>query len=231
MRGVRHNPLRELLEAQGPLLGLVALIFGIYVYQVTGPAGWDLPFMAAPPVQVIGAWQHLREGTYSMEELQAFGTLVSYAFLHGSPEHVIGNMLAMWIFAALVAELLGHRWVFGIFFVTAVVAAISQVALNPESVNRGLGASGAVMGFEGFYLAMAVRWHLPAPHIWPMSRPISPVQLAMAGVIGIYFDFTAIMSKSQDNIAYGAHLGGFVGGLVLAALLPMRPRGATVRHH
>jgi membrane associated rhomboid family serine protease len=229
MRGVRYDPLRGLLEAQGPLLGLIALIFGIYVFQETGTPGWDLPFMAVP-ARVVEAWQHLREGAAGMEDLKAFGTLVSCAFLHGSPEHVIYNMLAMWIFAALIAELIGHRWVFAIFILTAFAASIFHSVLNPQSPNPSLGASGAVMGFEGFYLGMAMRWHLPTPHIWPMSRPISPLQLAMAGVVGIYLDFTAIMSKSQEHIAYGAHLGGFAGGLVLASLLPLRPRGATVRH-
>jgi len=230
MRGVRYDPVRGLLEAQGPLLGLIALIFGIYIYQVTDGPGWYMPFMAVP-THVVEAWQHLRGGSAGPEELKTFGTLVSYAFLHGSPEHVIYNMLAMWIFAALIAELIGHRWTFAIFFVTAITGAIFHIVLNSQEQTPMLGASGAVMGFEGFYLGMAVRWHLPTPHIWPLSRPISPTQLAMAAVVGIYFDFNAIMSHSQEHIAYGAHLGGFVGGLVMASLLPMRPRGATLRRH
>ena len=76
---------------------------------------------------------------------------------------------------------------------------------------------------------MAVRWQLPTPHIWPMSRPVPPAQLAALGVLGMYIDFTSIMSKSGSNVAYGAHLGGFVAGLVMASLLPLRPRGATLR--
>lgn len=230
MRGVRHDPVRALLEAQGPLLALISLIFGIYFYQEAGPAGWDLPFMAVP-TQIVAAWEHLREGAFGIEDLKAFGTLVSCSFLHGSPEHVIYNMLALWIFAALIAELIGHRWVFAVYFLTDIAGSIFHVVLNANEPIPMLGASGAVMGFEGFYLGMAIRWHLPAPHIWPMARPISPVQLAMAGVIGIYFDLSAVMGRSQESVAYGAHLGGFVAGLVMAALLPMRPRGATLRHH
>ncbi len=229
MRGVRHDALRGLLEAQGPLLGLIGLIFGIYIFQELNGPGWDFPFMAVP-ARVVEAWEHLKQGVFGMDELKALGPLVTCAFLHGSPEHVIYNMLALWIFAALIAELIGHRWVFAIFFITAITASIFHTMLNADSPIPMLGASGAVMGFEGFYLALSMRWHLPAPHIWPMSRPISPGQLAMAGVIGIYFDFSAIMHKTASHTAYGAHLGGFVGGLVLAALLPLRPRGATPRH-
>ena len=229
VRGVRHDPLRALLEAQGPLLGLIVLIFSIFILQETKGPAWYLPFMTVPAA-VVESWQNLRSGSFDIEDLKTFGTLVSYAFLHGSAEHVIYNMLALWIFAALVAELIGHRWMFGIFLVTAVAGAIFHVALNAHELNPMLGASGAVMGFEGFYLGMAMRWQLPAPHIWPMARPVPPLQLAVLGVIGVYFDFSAVMSKSPSHVAYGAHLGGFVAGLVLAALLPLRPRGAHLRH-
>lgn len=230
MRGVRHDALRGLLEAQGPLLGLIGLIFGIYIFQALNGPGWDMPFMAVP-ARVVEAWEHIQGGVFGMDEVKALGPLVTCAFLHASPEHVIGNMLGLWIFAALAAELVGHRWVFAVFLITAFTGSLFHVALNAHENVPSLGASGAVMGFEGFYLGMAVRWRLPTPHIWPMSRPVSPTQLAMVGVIYTYFDFTSLMSKVPGNIAYGAHLGGFVGGVVLASLLPRLPRGATVRHH
>jgi membrane associated rhomboid family serine protease len=230
MRGARHDAIRDLLQAQGPLLGLIAVIFGIHLFQGVRTDGWDLPFMAVP-AKVVEAWQDLRGGAFTVQDGRAFATLITCSFLHGSVEHVLYNMLMLWIFAALTAELIGHRWMFGIYLFTALTASIFHVALNSESMNPMLGASGAVMGFEGAYLGMAMRWHLPTPHIWPMSRPISPVQLAAVGVVGVFFDYTSLMSPADSNVAYGAHLGGFVGGLVLASLAPLRPRGASVRHH
>ena len=85
------------------------------------------------------------------------------------------------------------------------------------------------MGFQGAYLGLATRWHLPQPHIWPMSRPVPPGQLALIGAAGVVFDYISLMSHSPENIAYGAHIGGFVGGLVLTALVAPKPQGASHR--
>lgn len=229
MRGLRYDATRGLIEAQGPLLGLIAVIFGIFIFQEIQGDGWYLPFMAVP-AKIVEAWQHLRGGTFTPEDGRAFGTLLTYGFLHGSAEHVLYNMLFLWIFATLAAELIGHRWVFGIYLFTALTASVFHVALNPLESTPMLGASGAVMGFQGLYLGMAMRWHLPDPHIWPMSRPVSPAQLAAVGIVGVFFDYTSLMDRIGSNVAYGAHLGGFVGGLLLASLAPLRPRGASVRH-
>ncbi|WP_367870358.1 rhomboid family intramembrane serine protease [Luteolibacter sp. Populi] len=229
MRGVRYDPVRGLLQAQGPLLALITLIFAIYVLQEMKGEEWYGPMMAVPG-EIVASLQHLREGNFSLADAKEFGTLVSCAFLHADPSHVIYNMLFLWIFAALAAELVGHRWVFAVFLITAITGSAFHVAINAQKFIPMLGASGAVMGFEGFYLGMSLRWHLPAPHIWPMARPVPPGQLAALGVAGVFIDYTSLMSHSASNVAYGAHLGGFVGGLVIAALAPLRPRGARSRH-
>jgi membrane associated rhomboid family serine protease len=228
MRQIRYDATRSLLHAQGPLLGLIAIIFGIFVFQQIRGIEWYFPFMAVP-AQVAESLGHLKEGDFSIENLKRFGTLLSCAFLHASPEHVLFNMLFLWIFAALAAELLGHRWMFIIFVVTAITGSIFHTMLNATSFRPMLGASGAVMGFEGAYVGMAVRWALPEPHVWPMARAIPAGQLALIGIGGVVLDYTSLMGQSQDNIAYGAHIGGFVGGLLLTALFAPKPRGAKVR--
>jgi len=228
MKQIRHDATRGLLHAQGPLLALIAVIFGIFVLQQIRGVGWYLPYMAVPG-QVTKSWELLLAGDFSFENLRRFGTLLSCAFLHGSPEHIVSNMLFLWIFAALAAELLGHRWMLGIFCFTAFTGSIFHVMLNSGSMTAMLGASGAVMGFQGAYLGLAMRWRLPEPHIWPMSRAVPPGQLALIGVAGVLFDYTSLMSHAPGNIAYGAHLGGFVGGLLLAAVFAPRPRGAKIR--
>jgi membrane associated rhomboid family serine protease len=228
MKEIRYDPTRGLLHAQGPLLGLIAVIFGIFVFQQIRGVEWYVPFMAVPG-QVTESWEQLKAGDFSVENLKRFGTLLSCAFLHASPEHIVYNMLFLWIFAALAAELLGHRWMLAIFIFTAFTGSIFHTMLNARDFIPMLGASGAVMGFEGAYLGMAMRWHLPEPHVWPMSRPVPPGQLALIGVAGVVIDYTSLMSHAPSNIAYGAHLGGFVGGLVLTAVFAPRPRGAKVR--
>jgi membrane associated rhomboid family serine protease len=62
-----------------------------------------------------------------------------------------------------------------------------------------------------------------------MARPVPPGQLALVGVAGVALDYFSLMSQAASNVAYGAHLGGFVGGLLLTAAFAPRPRGAALR--
>ena len=109
-----------------------------------------------------------------------------------------------------------------VFVVTAICGSVCHVALNADESIPMLGASGAVMGFEGLYLGMAVRWHLPDPHVWPMARSIPPGQLAMLGILGLGMDFMGFIGGSL-GVAYGAHLGGFIGGMVMGAAVVPKP--------
>jgi membrane associated rhomboid family serine protease len=210
---------------QGPLLGLIGLMFLLFFAQVAFGYGWYAELMAVPG-QIVRSWRNVLAGGATAADWRELGTLLSCAFLHGSFEHIASNMVFLWIFAALVSELLGWRWMLGIFVVTAVAASVSHTIMNRDEFIPMLGASGAVMGFEGAYLGLAVRWRLPDPHIWPMARPIPPGQLALLAVIGVAIDYLAIAGGQDVGIAYGAHVGGFTMGLLVASLIAPRPRAA-----
>ncbi len=202
-------------------------MFLIYFAQAAFGPAWYQGLMAVPG-KIVGSWHNLLGGQVAAADWREFGTLLSCAFLHGDMEHVTFNMLYFWIFGALLVELLGWRWTLLIFGVTAVAASISHVIMNREDFVPMLGASGALMGFEGAYLGLAMRWTLPDPHVWPIARPIPPSHLALLAVIGVSFDYFAIMNRQDMGIAYGAHVGGFTTGLLLAALAAPRPRGRGV---
>ena len=223
----RFVHIRSLLKIQGALLGLILLISFIFLLQILLGEGFYAKFMAVP-VEFLAAWKNLRDGNFQEVEWLEISTLFTPALLHANAEHLIGNMIFLWIFAALAAELLGSRVMLFTFFFTAVTGSIVHIVLNPDSFVPCLGASGAVMGFEGLYLAIAVRWHLPDPHVWPMARPIPPSRLAMVGIIGLLFDFMNY-TDGITGVAYGAHLGGFIGGLFLGSFLVKMPRVAMPR--
>ncbi len=222
------SPLRRLFQMQGPLLILIVLMFLIFLAQAAFGEAWYVDLMAVPG-KIVAAWNQLRAGDAGSTEWGIFGTLLSCAFLHGDLQHVLFNMLYLWIFAGLVSELLGWRWLLIIFLFTSIAASITHTAMNHESFIPTLGASGAVMGFEGAYLGLAARWHLPDPHIWPIARPIPPGNLALVAVLGVSLDYYAIMDGTQAGIAYGAHVGGFTMGLFITALVAPKPRLASVR--
>lgn len=205
----------------------IAFITLIFIAQSVVGVESYYDFMAVPS-EVVQAWRSIRAGDFSAGNFKELGTMLSCVFLHGGADHLAGNMLFLWIFAALAAELSGHRWMFATFFFTAITGSICHIALNADEVIPCLGASGTVTGFEGLYLAMAVRWHLPDPHVWPMSRKIPPGQLAMLGILGLAFDFMGFMGGGT-GVAYGAHLGGFIGGLVMGGLIVPKPRVAGLR--
>lgn len=215
----------SVFRQQWPLLALIAFIAAMHALQWILGYGFDERFMAVP-ADVVEAFRALRAGDFS--GAGALLTLFSAALLHGSVGHFLGNMLYLWIFAAIAAELLGQRWMLVVFLFTAICGSICHVALNPEETIPMLGASGAVMGFEGLYLGMAVRWHLPNPHVWPIARPIPPAHLAALGVLGLLMDFSGYLSGDM-GVAYGAHLGGFIGGMLLGAAVVPMPRVALPR--
>jgi len=219
--------LRYLLKSQGPLLALILFISVIFSLQVVlGPSFYE-NFMTVP-AEVVASWQMLRAGDISDVKWSEFGTIFTAALLHGDFGHLLGNMIFLWIFAALAAELLGHRWMLFTFVFTAITGGLCHVALNPGEYIPCLGASGAVAGFEGLYLAMAVRWQLPDPHVWPIASPISPSRLAFLGVLGLALDFMGYTS-GVAGVAYGAHLGGFIGGLLLGGAVVRMPGVARPR--
>ncbi|PQJ28699.1 rhomboid family intramembrane serine protease [Rubritalea profundi] len=215
---------RYMLKEQAYMLGLIVLISMIFVGQMMFGVEAYWPYMMVPE-DVVAAWELALAGDI---DFSAFLPILSCALLHGGFDHLLWNMLYLWIFGALAVELVGNKWMLITFVVTAICGSVFHVVMNAGSPISTLGASGAVMGFEGLYLGMAVRWSLPDPEIWPMDRPISPAQLAAFGILGLVMDYMGFLGGNL-GVAYSAHLGGFVGGLVLGAFAVPMPRTAHRR--
>lgn len=209
------------------VLGLIVLLVAVLLVQKYSSYAFTLRFSAVPD-EIVFTWGALRSGNLPVGTFGELFTLFTYSLLHGNLGHLLGNSLYLWIFAAIASELLGARWVIPIFVFTAITGGFCHVALNPDSPIPCLGASGSVMGFQGLYLAMAVRWHLPDPHIWPIARPVPPSRLAVIGVIFLVLDLNRYMG-GIENIAYGAHLGGFIGGFLVGGFILRMPRSALPR--
>lgn len=219
----KNRTTQRLLREQWPLLSLIALMFAIFAFQIALGSQSYRGLMTIP-AEVVKSWNLLLEGELGLRQVQTFATLFTSAFLHGNIQHVFFNMIFLWIFGALLVELLGQRWMLITFAVTAISGSIFHTALNADELIPMLGASGAVMGFMGAYLGMAIRWQLPDPHVWPMSRPIPPANLAALAVIGVILDVMGIIDQNQGAIAYGAHIGGFLGGLFLTSFVVRQPK-------
>ena len=147
-------------------------------------------------------------------------------FLHGSWMHLIGNMWFLWVFGDNIEDSMG-RVRFAIFYlICGVTAALAQVVLNPASGIPMVGASGAFSGVIGAYLILYPRVRvfcllilgffitsiaLPA---WTMLLYWAAIQLA-SGLIGL-------VAQESGGVAFGAHVGGFLAGVILIKLFARR---------
>jgi membrane associated rhomboid family serine protease len=152
--------------------------------------------------------------------------LLTSMFLHGSWLHLLGNMWFLYLFGNNVEDSMG-RWRFLAFYLLCgLVAALTQVALDPRSTTPMVGASGAISGVMGGYLMLYPRvrvftlvpvgfflmsFALPA---WTML--IYWLVLQMLGAA------TAAWGASSGSVAFWAHIGGFVAGVILVKLFARR---------
>jgi membrane associated rhomboid family serine protease len=175
----------------------------------------------------------LTGGKYLPDEvafLPAWASVLTSMFIHGGFWHLAGNMLYLWIFGNNLEDSMGHVR-FLLFYVLCGVAAVyAHVLPNPASEIPMFGASGAISGVLGGYLLLFPRARvllgLPLgfiiiglgrfPAIWVLAAWFV-MQLVLGGLSAIQSD-----NESQGGIAFGAHIGGFIAGLVLVAFFKRR---------
>ncbi len=151
-------------------------------------------------------------------------------FLHGGWLHLIGNMLFLFVFGRSIEDRFGHGNFLLLYFLSGFIAAVTHIMMNANSTVPTIGASGAIAGVLGAYLIS-----FPAARITtliPLIIIFWTVQLPAILVLGYWFliQFVAgfqmlnIESASAGGVAWWAHVGGFVAGMILALALPKRRR-------
>jgi membrane associated rhomboid family serine protease len=151
----------------------------------------------------------------------AFLTLFTSMFIHGGWTHLIGNMLYLWIFGDNVEDVLG-RVGYTLFYLAAgIVASLAQVVVAPSSTIPGIGASGAIAGVLAVYLVLfptaPVRVLVPGYLMMRIVRVPSLIVLGFWFIIQLFNGFLSLgtMSVATGGVAWFAHIGGFVAGLVV----------------
>ena len=150
-----------------------------------------------------------------------FITLFSSMFMHAGWLHLIGNMLYLWIFGDNVEDRLGHGMFLVFYLLCGLAATFAQMAVNPGSSVPNVGASGAIAGALGAYIVM-----FPGQRVRVLvGRAVTTMPaLIVIGfwiVLQLFSSFAAITDSSQTEgggVAYMAHIGGFIAGLILTFL-------------
>ena len=151
-----------------------------------------------------------------------FLTIFTSMFMHAGWLHLGGNMLYLWIFGDNVEDRLGHAMYTLFYLLCGIAATFAQLAFNMTSHVPNLGASGAIAGVLGAYMLMFPRSRV---NVLVGRAVVAMSALAVIGfwiVIQIFSSIGEITSSSQTGgggVAYMAHIGGFVAGLILTYLL------------
>ncbi len=155
-----------------------------------------------PPADLVPVW----------------ATVFTAMFLHGGWLHIIFNMLYLWIFGNNVEDRMGRGRFLAFYLICGVAAALTQAFVDPSSRGPIIGASGAIAGVLGAYLLL-----YPRARVLTLLLPllfIFPVILVPAWfVLGAWFLLQYLQGTLSvgggGDVAYFAHVGGFVAGLVL----------------
>jgi membrane associated rhomboid family serine protease len=157
-------------------------------------------------------------------------TLITSMFLHAGWLHIGGNMLFLYIFGDNVEDRMGHIGYLIFYLFCGIVASVAQIAVDPNSTIPSLGASGAIAGVLAAYLVL-FPWARVKTVIFIFIF-FTIVNLPAIVLIGIWFllqFFSGIaalstVQQSMGGVAYFAHVGGFVAGLLITLLLSSRLR-------
>ena len=153
--------------------------------------------------------------------------LVSHMFLHGGWMHIAGNMLFLYVFGDNLEEELGH-FGFGLFYLgCGCAAAYAQYATDPDSVMPMVGASGAIAGVMGGYLLLFPRAKVDVLVFLLVFIRVIPIPAFI--VLGLWFGLQVLNGIGADptggGVAYWAHAGGFVAGLLATVPVWLRRGG------
>jgi membrane associated rhomboid family serine protease len=205
-------------------IGIILANVLIFFHQLSMDPGENQRFVfqwGAIPYQIIhGEW------LYDLSpRIPIRLTIFSSMFLHGGVLHLFGNMLYLWIFGNNIEDTLGPFRFLVFYLLCGLTAAMTQVLSVPNSTVPMIGASGAVAGILGAYLLLF-------PHARVLTLMfifffIRLIRLPAMIVLGFWFfiQLLSVSARVESNVAFFAHIGGFVTGLILVkAFRPGRSR-------
>jgi len=208
------NPTRRFPVVTWTLIGINVLAF---LFELSLPAR-QLDHLVLTygvvPNQIVTALANPAQVSWLV-----WATLITSQFLHGGWAHIIGNMLFLWVFGDNIEDILGH-FVYLIFYLTSGVAAsFTQVFIAGPSGIPSIGASGAIAGVLGAYILLYPLARVSI--IVPLFIYFTTIELPALFVLGwwfvqqFFYGIGSLSSAMEGGVAFWAHVGGFIVGLIL----------------
>lgn len=205
------NPTRRLPIFTYILIGINVLVF---LWEISLPAQeLERQFfnLAVVPSRIAG----------SPFAVESFLDIIRSMFLHGGWDHIIGNMLYLYLFGDNIEDRFGAIWYLLLYFLCGFIASYAQVYIDPTSQIPNIGASGAIAGVLGAYLVLypgvKVRGLILLGGFGRLTELPAYIVLGFWFVLQLINGFASLGAASYGGgVAFFAHIGGFVGGVVLA---------------
>ena len=150
-----------------------------------------------------------------------FLSIFTSMFLHGGWMHIVGNMTYLYIFGDNIEERLGKLKFIIFYLVTGIVAAFSQAIIDPTSTIPMIGASGAIAGVLGGYLVLYPKANIKVFFWFIIFVKVIRIRafIVLGGWIIIQFISFSGTDVSSGGVAYAAHIGGFISGVLLINIM------------
>lgn len=158
---------------------------------------------------------------------QGYDALLTHQFLHGGILHLAFNMLFLWIYGDNMEEAWGHLPFLGFYLACGVAAALAQYLSEPQSIIPMVGASGAIAGVLGGYMLLYPRARVDMFLFLLVYFRVIPIPawLVLGGWFGMQVLTGVGPAAADDGVAYWAHIGGFIAGVIFALPLWYRSGG------
>jgi membrane associated rhomboid family serine protease len=156
--------------------------------------------------------------------LNTYFPFLSYMFLHGGFIHLIGNMWYLWIFGDNIEDTLGRLKFIAFYLICGIGSAVVHVYINRQSGVPCVGASGAVAGVLGAYMVTFPRARvlvvIPLFILWEFIELPAIIVLGFWFLIQFFSGTASISSAHGGGVAWWAHIGGFVLGIIFIKIFP-----------
>jgi membrane associated rhomboid family serine protease len=219
-------PLRDDNPSSTPQIVTVAFIVMcvlVFLWQLSFGAqgGQRIVYaLGVVPASLLGQGQLPPE----LSLVSPWMTVFTSMFMHGGWMHLIGNMLYLWIFGDNVEDSMGHVRFVVFYLLCGVAAVLAQALPDPSSTIPMVGASGAISGVLGAYLLLfphaRVLVAIPLGFILHTMR--IPAGLVLVLWFGLQLFSSAMAQPGQGGVAFRAHIGGFIAGMILIPLFKQR---------
>ncbi len=220
-------PLRDnipSLRAPVVTVGLIIINVLVYLNQLTLPpraAARFVYYYGLIPTEITGG------DLLVPHPVPLYATIFTSMFVHGGLFHIAGNMLYLWIFGDNVEDRLGRIRFLAFYLASGLAAALAQVLSNPSSKVPMIGASGAISGVLGAYLLLYPHARVVTLIFFGLFTRL--VEIPALIVLGFWILVQVLsglltLGVEVGGVAWFAHIGGFVAGLVMA--IPLKRRAA-----